>query len=252
MSLKEIIKNNIGPRRLIHLLALKNYLLGEAEIKIIKYLVDSSKESIDVGAANGIYSYFLSKVSSHVHSYEPNPFFYEFIQQWAFKNITVSPLALSNLKGISILSIPIIDNIEYKKEGSLNNIIRGQQIKIEVSTTTLDDVGYSNIGFIKFDVEGHEEQVLKGSINLLDKWRPNLLIEIEQRHHDNDIYETFSMIKDIGYEGYFLLKGRLTNIKEFLLKEHQLKYLSNINSASYINNFIFIAKRTVRFSKLFT
>lgn len=252
MSLKEIIKNRMTPRHLMHLLAFKNYLSGEPEIRILKYLVDSSKESIDVGAANGIYTYFLSKISSHVHSYEPNPFFYEFIKQWAFENMTVRPMALSDNKGLSILSIPIIDNKEFKKEGSLDKIIKGQHNKIEVSTITLDEIGHSNIGFIKIDVEGHEEKVLKGSINLLDKWRPNLLIEIEQRHNDKDIYDIFSIIEEIGYKGYFIFRGRLTNIKEFSLKDHQLKYLSNVNSASYINNFIFIGKRAVGSGKLIT
>jgi len=249
MSLKEIIKNNIGPRRLIHLLALKNYLLGEAEIKIIKYLVDSSKESIDVGAANGIYTYFLSKISSHVHSFEPNPLFYEFIKQWAFDNVTVMPMALSDNRGISTLSVPIIDNKEFNKEGSLEETINGRHKKIKVSTITLDEIGYSNIGFIKIDVEGHEDKVLEGSMKLLDKWRPNLLIEIEQRHNDKDIYDIFSIISEIGYKGYFLLKGKLTNIEEFSLKEHQLKYLFNLNSVSYINNFIFVGKSGIGFGK---
>jgi len=244
MSLKEIIKSNISPRHLIRVLALKGYLFGEPEIKIIKHLVDSSKESIDVGAANGIYTYYLSQISSHVYSYEPNPLFYEFIQQWAFKNITVSSLALSDRKGLSILSIPIIDNKEFNKEGSLNKVIKGHFKKVEVSTITLDEMKHSNIGFIKIDAEGHEENVLKGSIDLLNKCHPNLLIEIEQRHHDNDIYETFSMIEHLGYKGYFLLKGKLTNIREFSLEEHQLKYLTNVDSASYINNFIFISKKS--------
>ena len=242
MLLKQIINNNINPRYLIHLLALKNYLLGEPEIKILKYLVDSSKESIDVGAANGIYSYYLSKISSHVHSFEPNPFFYEFIQQWAFENITVMPMALSDNKGLSILSIPLVGGKEFRKEGSLEKINNGNHNKIEIPTITLDELEHSNIGFIKIDVEGHEEHVIKGSINLLDKWRPNLLIEIEQRHNDKNIFDIFSLIKEIGYKGYFLFRGRLTDIGEFSLREYQVKYLFNVNSASYINNFIFIGK----------
>jgi FkbM family methyltransferase len=246
MSVKETIKNNLKPRYLIHLLALKNYLFGEPELKFLKYLVDSSKESIDIGAANGIYTYFLSRLSIHVHSYEPNPIFYEFIRQWAFNNISASPLALSDHKGKSIMSIPIIDNKEYNKEGRLGNVFEGEHKNIEVATITLDEFGYSNIGFIKIDAEGYEENILNGGSNLLDKWRPNLLIEIEQRHRDNDIYQTFSMIENIGYEGYFLLEGRLTNLREFSLEEHQLKYLSKVDSSSYINNFIFIGKRNYR------
>jgi hypothetical protein len=71
-------------------------------------------------------------------------------------------------------------------------------------------------------VEGHELEVLRGSLAILKNHRPNLLVEIEQRHSSVPIAETFSFITGQGYRGEFLDRERnLQRLASFDPAKHQ-------------------------------
>jgi len=81
----------------------------------------------------------------------------------------------------------------------------------KVKLGKLDDILISNrIGFIKIDVEGHEKNVLEGAKNLIKKNKPNLLVEIEERHSQLKVEDTINFINNLGYKSYYF-DG--TNIK---------------------------------------
>ena len=48
--------------------------------------------------------------------------------------------------------------------------------------TRLISIATSPVGFIKVDVEGHEEEVIDGGFRVIARDHPVLLIEIEERH----------------------------------------------------------------------
>ena len=52
----------------------------------------------------------------------------------------------------------------------------------------------NQIDFIKIDVEGFELNVIKGFKNLINKYKPILLIEIEKRHN-SDFKKIFNILK---------------------------------------------------------
>ena len=56
---------------------------------------------------------------------------------------------------------------------------------------------------IKIDVEGHEAAVLPGATATIDRERPRIVIEIEQRHLDCPISDIFDQIRVHGYRGWF-------------------------------------------------
>ena len=73
---------------------------------------------------------------------------------------------------------------------------------------------------------------------------PTLLVEIEQRHQDSDIRETFKYLTGLGYEGYFLQGRAVRPLSEFDLERHQLAFVKNefISEGmptGYASNFIF-------------
>jgi FkbM family methyltransferase len=53
---------------------------------------------------------------------------------------------------------------------------------VVVPMNTLDSFNFANVGFVKIDVEGHEEAVLHGGLKTIRSEMPNLMIEIEERH----------------------------------------------------------------------
>ena len=80
------------------------------------------------------------------------------------------------------------------------------------------------IGFIKIDVEGHEQHVLEGAVNTINKDMPNLLIEIEKKHRSDSIEKTFKYLSKLGYKAYTYKNNKLNLITDF----------SNQNSVNYI------------------
>jgi len=108
------------------------------------------------------------------------------------------------------LNVPIVDYNRPASYGSLelrksaNNEDIGQAISYDKSATyevpmiTLDSMSFSQIDFIKIDVEGMEIDVLRGAAKLLKKHRPMMLIE----HIKSDNKALVDMLKSFGYRTY--------------------------------------------------
>jgi FkbM family methyltransferase len=245
MFVKELLRRLLPPQLTIRLIANTNYKSGEPELRLLKDLVDPQKNSIDVGANKGSYTYFLSRLSKHVFAYEPNPGLASFLSKAVnSSNVSVYPIALSDREGVATLSIPIVDTFIYDQLGSLQLQDTSQKIQtFDVPLKRLDDQEHTNVGFVKIDVEGHEEVVIDGAIDLISKQHPVLLVEIEQKHHiDKDITAIFSKILALGYEGFFLFDGQLRSLNEFSKEKYQdTKNYQGLASLGkdYVCNFIF-------------
>lgn len=119
---------------------------------------------IDCGANVGelMYSFSQKQITPQYIGFEPDPkTFYclsKNIQQ--FQNGKVYNSALSNTNGFSSFYIDSLG-----ANSSLDFF--GSNTKEEVSVVTLDSMDFKNIKLLKVEAEGHEEEVLKGSINTL-------------------------------------------------------------------------------------
>ena len=215
----------------------------EEELMILEKIVNKNQESVDVGVYRGVYSYKLSQISKHVHSFEPNPLILPYLEKnlkKIIKNMTLYGFAASDKEIIVDLKIPrrfkTINNKNYeemfklgcatiheKNEVSNNNfeIYKIKSIKIDNLLRNKD------IGFIKIDVEGHEKNVLLGSRDLIKKKKPNMLIEIEERHSKEKVENTINFINQLGYKSYFLNKLDLISTNK-------------LNNFKMKNNYIFL------------
>jgi hypothetical protein len=61
----------------------------------------------------------------------------------------------------------------------------------EVSFNTIDNLGLTPF-FIKIDVEGAELEVLKGSLNVIKRYNPVILVEIQNHNSYQEIQELLS------------------------------------------------------------
>ena len=109
------------------------------------------------------------------------------------------------------------------------NLLNNQDFTtFKIRTKKLDDVLPDNkIGFIKIDVEGHEENVLNGAVKIIKKNKPVLLVEIEEKHSKKNVKETINFINSLGYKSYYL-----TNLN--------LVSTDKLNSYEDKNNYFFI------------
>jgi len=222
----------------------------EPELDLIPFLCDPQKLSIDIGANWGNYTSILLKYSKKCIAFEPIPELAEFLKKVFNSNVVVEQVALSNRHGEALLKIP--ENIFGLSTIEDENALEDYKNIVEIKTPLrkLDEYDFDTIGFIKIDVEGHEEDVLRGSEKILRKFHPNLLVECEERHKVNTIENISKFLEELDYNGYFFLHGRLRNIKEFNKQKYQnlsdfQNIRDNIKQGNYINNFIFLTKENL-------
>ena len=102
----------------------------EEELLFLDRIVDKNLESVDVGVYRGVYTYQLSKISKHVHSFEPNPLLFPYLNKnlkKLAKNITLYKTALSDEAIETDLKIP-------KRYKTLNKDNYEEMYKLGAST----------------------------------------------------------------------------------------------------------------------
>jgi FkbM family methyltransferase len=172
----------------------KGMWIGTWELEFAEDLaarVHKGKICYDIGGYKGYYAGIMAlKGASKVLVFEPMPGNIEKINQLITLNpnlpIELIPSAVSDVTGKSIFRV-----MPEETMGKLNNSSFQENEnhlgQIEVNCITLDSMINSDLmpDFIKIDVEGAEEFVLKGGIELLKLKKPVLMIEIHSREIGN-------------------------------------------------------------------
>ena len=197
----------------------------EPEISLIKDLIEPETDSIDIGVYRGVHSYEMSKYSKIIHSFEPNPVIYKDLKKTLpliIDNLKLYNYALSDKNITKNLRIPIrnlkANKLNYEEFYEMGKATIHEENKFEnyenfkVECKILDDFKFNNsISFIKIDVEGHEISVLNGAKIIIKKFKPNLLIEIEERHSKRNVKDTINFVCSFGYNSYVLKENKLIN-----------------------------------------
>jgi FkbM family methyltransferase len=191
----------------------------------------------------------LARYSRRCHVFEPNPGLYRWLRvAFAFdRRVIVHQIALSDGSGETALRIPF--NSDVPAHGlatieSANSMRRLRTTMVTVKRRRFDDLGLTDIGFIKIDVEGHELAVLKSAEQTLRRDKPALLIEADTRQRPDAVASVVAFLESLGYHGRFLCRGELTDISEFdpgiYQKSGAVDEFSRLTpGAIYIVNFLF-------------
>lgn len=205
MALKHEISKNFeekAPKLWLSLNILRRNRNFEPEYWLLPQLCRRDMISLDIGGNRGWYAYYMARLSRAVHVFEPNPVCFSQLARSKTANMTVHEFALSDRDGKATMrfdpSNTGIGTIERANSLTKNAGIR-EVVEIEVPIKTLDSFGFSDVGFIKIDVEGHEPAVLRGAQMLLAANRPALLVELEIRHNPNVFEEVWSLLDPLGY-----------------------------------------------------
>ena len=127
-----------------------------------------------------------------------------------------------------------------------------------VPVQRLDDFRFSNVGAVKIDVEGHEEEVLLGARETITANKPVLFVEIEERHHPGRSVDIIAGIVALGYDSFYVDdQNHLVDASHFdfvaLQDSSNLKRPFGEATAIYINNFVFLqCPLNVRHQMLFS
>lgn len=223
---------------------------AENEILLLKHFLSEGSVFFDIGSNIGAYLYIAKKYTepNNIYGFEPIPELYHKLLT-IFRTVNISNVALSNENAIKDFKIPIIEGTAFSARGTLNTdyIEDGENNSKEFTVTTrkmdqfISENNIPNVDLVKIDVEGHEIKVIEGGLESIKKFKPSLIIEIEQRHHNTNLNEIIDWIKGLGYKCFyfdvnkFRMRELNINAADIQRKEHHTK------SRKYVNNFIFIA-----------
>jgi FkbM family methyltransferase len=130
--------------------------------------VTNRKVAVDVGGHVGFHSFNMAHAFEHVHAFEPVALHRKCFaaNTAALSNITLHAVALGAKPG----------SVAMKTEtGSSGNTTVGGAGDIPM--ITLDSLGLQDVGYMKLDCEGFEENVLRGAEATLKAFGPVVMVE---------------------------------------------------------------------------
>jgi len=236
---EERIKYRLVPARLyMWRLMRKHMRRGEVELKMLPQLVPPGRVAIDVGANKGVYTTMLGRLAAHVHAFEPNPKMLHLLRRILPANATAYDVALSDSDAAEVeLVVPIYGSVFSNVGASLNPLKKSRAHGVViVQTRTLDSYNFTNVGFMKIDVEGFEAAVLRGARETIMRERPVILVEMEEGHTGKPIEASHAFMDQFEMDGYFVRGDVLRPLAEF---DPEADHRGKVRQPGYVNNFIF-------------
>jgi FkbM family methyltransferase len=175
------------------------------EIREYNKIKPKGFRAIDIGAHVGIWTRRLAKDFCEVIAFEPMPKHIKCHRKncEGLVSIELNEVALSNVNKTQVMTT--------KDNNSGMSTLMTPKWKlpktiVPIETRTLDSYNFPKIDFIKIDVEGWEEKVLKGGMKTILKYRPKMYIEIWAKQYEmvSDILkrELGYTLQKIGKENY--------------------------------------------------
>lgn len=227
---------------------------GEVELHLLEFLCRRDQDAIDVGANDGSYVHFLRRHARQVIAFEPMPSLAQALSHKFGRGVKVEPVALSDTAGTVALRMPVVDGMTVTGCSTVSAAAAGTypgHRAIDVPMARLDSVYDGNVGFIKIDVEGHEQAVLDGAALTISRCRPRLLVEIDERLSPGGLARAKAFFRQLDYQGYFVQSGHLEPVARFSTATMQRRSDLPVLTAPlqqrqrfgrYIYNFIFLPR----------
>ncbi|MBV9986091.1 MAG: FkbM family methyltransferase [Chitinophagaceae bacterium] len=216
-------------------------------IAYIRKAVQTGNTVFDIGAHKGGYLYFFLQQLQYngaIYAFEPQSVLYQYLKKmqrlFNWQQVTIEPMAVSDRSGKAMLCVPYNGG---RPSSPCATIIESKmafdyQAREEVDTISLDTYCSTRQvapDFLKVDVEGNELSVFTGAQKLLHTLKPRILFECEARFvGEEKLWETFRLLQQAQYKGYFIMQNKLLPVSAFSISRHQ-----DPGAAVYCNNFIF-------------
>lgn len=164
-------------------------------------LCTSFTAAVDIGAHVGAVSLYLARKFDRVIAFEAVPATFEYLRRNAAEvpNITALNIAAGPRESEIYLS-------HYPRHGQLSHVSGGKdppktQRIGPISMRTIDSFEFSEVSFIKIDVEGYELPALEGARELIERCKPLILVEQngnDQLHFGRPRNEASAFLESLG------------------------------------------------------
>ena len=183
-------------------------------IRLFHALAKRARGVLDIGAYFGLYALVAAKANAaaSVHAFEPLPQNVQLLRHFLDLNgcarVAVHALALAQQAGQATLYIPRERISALPATGSLKDRFRsGERFadlnaqKTIVPTVSLDawveENAPQHIDLLKIDTEETEYDVLTGAIATLERFRPDIVMEVT--FSDPKVSNAVAVLRDLGY-----------------------------------------------------
>jgi len=169
---------------------------AEAEVRGLGQVVKPGETVLDVGAALGMYTVplsYLTGPTGRIFSVDPQPRNFHVVRflrrLTGARRGTIRRIAFGTQQGESAIAVPIIFGLPIFGHGHIADGVQEKgPHRVRHTATPVDTIdawvareGIEKVSFIKVDVEGFEPSVVEGAHGLIERDRPSMLLEIEDR-----------------------------------------------------------------------
>jgi FkbM family methyltransferase len=191
---------------------------GEVELHLLEFLCRHDQDAIDVGANDGSYVHYLRRHARRVIAFEPMPGLADALRAKFRRDVDIRSIALSDRAGTVELHMPVVDGVTVTGCSTVSPTASAtypDHRAIKVPMATLDSSYEGQVGFIKIDVEGHEQAVLDGAVQTIRRCRPRMLVEIDERLSPGGLARAKAYFNELDYRGYFVQAGHIEPMNLF-------------------------------------
>jgi len=194
LKLSEGVLNKRVFKQQILDLHLREFMIGQTTPYLNKF-----KNTLDIGAATGMYASHFAKHSKSVICFEAVTPVYEQLEKikQSNANVITHNIAVSNHVGTNDFYV----DDKRLSNSSFQNLVDGQ--KITVDTVTIDSLQLVDVGFIKVDVEGVELDVLVGANDTIEEYKPTCMVEVYDKFNKYPVETTFEFFFNRGYRCFY-------------------------------------------------
>jgi len=219
--------------------------LDPDEIGFLLGAISPGQCAIDLGAHKGAYTYWLARAvgtQGRVVAVEPQRNLADGLSPLMASRpqVRVHWGAISDGTGTGTLSLrPDGSSHGASIAGCADGNVGDT---VEVPTISLDDLAaqheLGSVDFIKCDVEGHEVAVFGAAHEFIERHRPVILCECEERHAGSEddgvggVAALLRVFEPHRYRVSFFYEGKRRPIEEFDASKHQ-----DFGHGEYANNF---------------
>jgi len=201
-------------------------VLSPAEIRLTRYIIKHLPEKgvfFDIGAHHGLYTLLvhdLTNGATPVYAFEP-----------AQVHTKILRKSIKGLSGVSIINAAVSSKSGtvtfYENNRTVSTLdksfadseanARLTFVEVLVPSVSVDDYCLENDikpTFLKIDVEGAEQAVVAGAMNVLRGVRPDVALEVWGENNEQHLEAAHALV-EIGYTPYRITEGGdITKIAE--------------------------------------
>ena len=212
---------------------------------------------IDVGANIGEFSRpFSTWKQNRLHAFEPFAPIFEALKVRLIEDhggrlpetTKLHMVALGETMGTAKMRVPKVMGGRIVHEWasmvkSFENIDGVGAYEFDVPVWTIDGLGLDDLTAIKIDAEGSEIEVLHGARHTIERCRPIVSCECEERHRHGVTWYIPGFMRALGYDGWFYHQQQFWPVSSLDRQTMQRASATGpVESDPYIGYFLFIPR----------